>query len=171
MRRLVIPFTTVLAAITLMMAAPTANATSAKTLTFEVDLTSQGTTLHNLPGDIVYGWNHLAGSTTWGRRSAELEFLGSVNYVDGNGPFGGMVTVTKSNGAQLAFSVSGWATSPANQKGTANARFTGSLEVIGGAGAYDGATGTGTMSGYRKAALGSPVHLVFSVTVAQAPGK
>ena len=54
-----------------------------------------------------------------------------------------------------------------NQSGTANTRFQGTLTVIGGSGPYRGATGTGTMNGFRKSALGSPVQLSFSVTVQQ----
>ena len=137
-----------------------------KELVFEVDLVSQGTTLHTLPGGIVYGWNHLEGPTSWGKKRADLEFLGNVDYVDGTGPFNGFVTVTRSDGTQLALSVTGWATAPAG-KGTANAKFRGTVSVIGGSGPYAGATGSGTMQGYRKAALGSPVELTFSVTVQQ----
>lgn len=137
-----------------------------KELVFEVDLVSQGTTLHTLPGGIVYGWNHLEGPTSWGKKRADLEFLGNVDYVDGTGPFNGFVTVTRSDGTQLALSVTGWATAPAGT-GTANAKFRGTVSVIGGSGPYAGATGSGTMQGYRKAALGSPVELTFSVTVQQ----
>lgn len=137
-----------------------------KNLTFEVDFVSAGTTLTSLPGGITYGWNDLQGPTTWGAKSASVRFLGNVDYVDGTGPFGGYVTVTRSDGTQLAFSVSGWATAPAGD-GTSNAKFRGTITVIGGTGPYAGATGTGTMAGYRKSALGSPVELAFSVTVQQ----
>jgi hypothetical protein len=134
-------------------------------LTFNVDLVSAGTTLTTLPGDITYGWNDLRGPTRWGRSTADMRFLGSVDYVDGTGPFGGFVTVTRADGVSIAFSVTGWATSPAKQKGTANARFRGTLTIIGGTGPYAGAKGTGTMAGYRKAALGSPVELTFTAVV------
>ena len=45
------------------------------------------------------------------------------------------------------------------------ARFTGALEVIGGTNAYARATGIGTMTGTRAAAIGSPVKLVFRLHV------
>ena len=141
-------------------------AAKAKTLTFEVDLVSSGTTLETLPGDITYGWNDLGGPTRWGKRSAQMRFLGSVDYVDGTGPFNGLVTIIRSDGTRLGLSVSGWATTPP-EKGTANATFAGTVRVIGGSGAYAGATGTGTMRGYRKAALGSPVEMTFSLVVQQ----
>lgn len=144
-----------------------AQAAKSKNLVFNVDLTSSGTTLETLPGEITYGWNDLRGPTRWGKKDAALRFLGSVDYVNGTGPFGGFVTVTRADGVKLAFSVSGWATTPADQEGTANATFRGTVTVIGGTGPYAKATGTGTMEGYRKAALGSPVELTFSVTVQQ----
>ncbi|MFM8238785.1 MAG: hypothetical protein ACKOAW_00545, partial [Actinomycetota bacterium] len=80
-------------------------------------------------------------------------------------PFGGLITITRGDGVKLGLSVSGWATAPADQAGTANATFRGTVSIIGGSGPYTGATGVGTMSGYRKAALGSPVQLTFSLTV------
>lgn len=143
-----------------------AQAAKSKTLVFDVDLTSAGTTLETLPGDITYGWNDLQGPTRWGKSSAQMRFLGNVDYVSGTGPFGGFVTVTRADGVKIAFSVSGWSTSP-ETSGTANATFRGTLTVIGGTGPYAKATGTGTMQGYRKAALGSPVELTFSVVVQQ----
>jgi hypothetical protein len=142
-----------------------AQAARTTTLTFNVDLVSTGTTLQTLPGDITYGWNDLQGPTRWGKSSAQMRFLGSVDYVDGTGPFGGFVTVTRADGVSIAFSVTGWATTPSDEEGTANARFRGTLTVIGGTGPFAGAKGTGTMKGYRKAALGSPVELSFTAVV------
>ncbi len=156
--------TAALVAIASLAGAP-AQAAKAKTLVFNVGLTSSGTTLETLPGEVTYGWNDLNGPTRWGKSSAQVRFLGSVDYVDGTGPFGGFVTITRADGVKLAFSVSGWATTPADEKGTADATFRGTLTVIGGTGPYAKATGTGTMRGQRKAALGSPVGLSFSVVV------
>lgn len=156
----------VLAAASLVtLAGAPAHAAKSKTLAFDVDLTSAGTTLETLPGGVTYGWNDLRGPTRWGGSPAQLRFLGNVDYVNGTGPFGGFVTVTRSDGVKIAFSVSGWSTSPQDQEGTSNAKFRGTLTVIGGTGPYAKATGTGTMSGFRKAALGSPVELTFLVTV------
>ena len=144
---------------------PTASAKSkAKTLTLSVDFTSTQTELTSLPGDITYGWNHLVGPTTWGKRTAQTTFLGSVDYINGSGAFDGFVTFVRSDGATLALAVNGYATSP-DTPGTANTTFNGAIRVIGGSGAYKGARGSGTMTGYRKAALGSPVQLTFTITV------
>ncbi len=147
------------------VAAPAASADSkVKTLVFTVDFTSTDTDLTTLPGDITYGWNHLVGPTRWGKKRADSVFLGSVDYINGSGGFGGFVTFTRSDGTRLSLSVDGWATSP-DTPGTANTAFNGAVRVIGGSGAYKGARGSGTMTGYRKADLGSPVQLTFTVTV------
>lgn len=159
-----------LAAAAALIAVPVAGAPAAsakskeKTLTLAVDFTSTRTELTSLPGDITYGWNHLVGPTTWGKRTAQTTFLGSVDYVNGSGAFDGFVTFVRSDGATLSLSVDGWATSP-DTPGTANTTFNGAIRVIGGSGAYKGARGSGTMTGYRKAALGSPVQLTFTITV------
>jgi hypothetical protein len=152
---------------TMGLMAPTAQAAKSTTLTFNVDLTSAGTTLETLPGGVTYGWNDLRGPTRWGKRAAHMRFLGSVDYVNGTGPFTGFVTVTRADGVKIALSVSGWSTSPPREQGTADARFRGTVTVIGGTGPFARATGSGTMEGRRKAALGSPVQLKFSVVVQQ----
>ncbi|MFM7598858.1 MAG: hypothetical protein ACKO70_10895 [Actinomycetota bacterium] len=166
MRRVALFFSiAVLTAAALIGAAPAQAKATTKNLTFAVDLTSSGTVLETLPGDITYGWNDLRGPTRWGKQDASMRFLGSVNYVSGTGPFGGLITITRADGVKLGLSVSGWATSPSEDAGTANAKFHGTVTVIGGSGPYAGATGVGTMRGFRKAALGSPVTLTFSLTV------
>lgn len=166
MRRVALFFSiAVLTAAALIGAAPAQAKATTKNLTFAVDLTSSGTVLETLPGDITYGWNDLRGPTRWGKQDASMRFLGSVDYVSGTGPFGGLITITRADGVKLGLSVSGWATSPSEDAGTANAKFHGTVTVIGGSGPYAGATGVGTMRGFRKAALGSPVTLTFSLTV------
>ena len=56
-------------------------------LTFTTVVTSQANTLTKLPGGHVFGWNDLAGPTTWGGQAATLDFLATVNYVDDSGPY------------------------------------------------------------------------------------
>lgn len=147
------------------LAAPHALAAKPKTLVFDVDLVSAGTTLETLPGGVTYGWNDLRGPTRWGKRAAAMRFLGSVDYVNGTGPFNGFVTVTRADGVKIALAVTGWSTTPPREQGTADARFRGSVTVIGGTGPFARATGSGSMEGSRKAALGSPVKLTFSLVV------
>jgi hypothetical protein len=138
--------------------------TITRELTFASTFESVDTELTELPGDVVYGWNHLRGKTRWGSRTAVMDFLGDVDYIDGSGPFGGFVTVIHPNGSKLAMRVTGTATSPPGP-GTKDATFTGTIRVIGGSGRFAGATGHGTMSGSRTAALGGKVQLVFEVRV------
>ena len=165
MRRLALALAPALVVTALIGASPAQSATTSKDLTFKAQLMSAGTVLETLPGDITYGWNDLRGPTRWGKQDATLRFLASVNYVSGTGPFGGPVTITRADGTKLALSVNAWATTPSGQSGTANATFRGTVTIIGGSGAYAGATGTGTLKGYRKAALGSPARFTFALTV------
>lgn len=151
-------------ALSLPATASAGDRTVTRTLTFTSTVTSVGTELNELPGDIVYGWNHLTGKTRWGKRSATMDFLGDVDYVDGSGPFGGFVTITHRNGTQLAWRVFGEAVSPPGP-GTKDATFTGTVRVIGGSGRFTGATGVGSMTGSRSASLGGAVTLTFTVTV------
>jgi hypothetical protein len=151
-------------ALTTIPAASAGDAIVTRNLTFATTFTSVGTDLTTLPGDIVYGWNDLRGRTKWGKRSARVKFLGSVDYIDGSGPFGGFVTITRTDGTKLALQVAGEATSPPGP-GTKDTTFSGPVQVIGGTGKFAGATGSGTMTGSRTAALGGAVQLVFTVHV------
>lgn len=152
------------AALLLGAVAPAEAATKSQRIELRGDFTSKGTTLATLPGGITYGWNHLVAGTRWAGQDATIDFLGDVSYVNGSGPFNGYITVTRADGATLGLRVQGSALSLATT-GTADARFSGNVTVIGGAGAYDGATGIGTMTGTRQAALGSPVQLTLRLTV------
>ncbi|MFM8772349.1 MAG: hypothetical protein ACKOFP_00645, partial [Actinomycetota bacterium] len=108
MRRAALSFSiAVLTAAALIGAAPAQAKATTKNLTFAVDLTSSGTVLETLPGDITYGWNDLRGPTRWGKQDASMRFLGSVDYVSGTGPFGGLITITRGDGVKLGLSVSG----------------------------------------------------------------
>ena len=147
-----------------LVATSPAQAAQTKHLKFTLTVTSTNTTLHTMPGDVTYGWNRLVGKTTWGKRAARVEYLGQVSYVDGSGPFGGFVTITRAGGTSIGFMVTGLAMSPPTA-GTDQTRFRGTIEVLGGTGGYEGATGIGIMTGYRKAALGSPVTLTFDLDV------
>lgn len=144
--------------------APAQAATRSERIELRTVFSSTGTTLQKLPGGITYGWNHLVAGTKWGGQDATVDFLGDVSYVNGTGPFNGYITITRADGATLGLRVAGSALSLASA-GTSDARFSGNVTVIGGDGPYAGATGIGTMTGSRAAALGSPVTMTFRLTV------
>ena len=134
-------------------------------LTLTTTLTSTDTTLQSLPRGHTYGWNSLSGTTAWGRRPAAVHFLGDVDYVDGSGPFGGYVTITRANGVRLGFRVSGSSLALPQASGLARALFTGSLDVIEGTGPFRGAHGIGTLVGSRSSRIGEPVRMTFTLTI------
>jgi hypothetical protein len=140
-------------------------ASSVTSLTFTTTMTSIETNLQTLPGGHTYGWNHFTGTTTWGNQSATIVFLGDVDYVNGSGPFGGYVTVTRADGTKLAFTTKGNALAEDKATDGIAARFASSLEVIGGTNAYARATGIGTMTGTRASEIGSPAKFVFKLSV------
>jgi len=118
---------------------------------------------------VVYGWNLLVG-TGEGREAAgssnvpvEVEMLGNVAYLDGNGEFFGFVTFVFDDGDSVATRMIGEARS---QPDTSDAVFEADLEVLGGTGRFDTVTGTGTFTGSRTAALGGAVDAGFELRLA-----
>ena len=147
----VIPFSLAVPAVG--AAAPEPRAAVVKNLDFTVSLHLAETDVHSLPDDVSYGQSRLIGTTTWGRRHATVEWLCSHVSDGGAGPSNDLVTITRTDGAVLALSVTGWVSS---------GRLHGTVEVIGGKGRYRGAEGTGTARGRQGTA-------VLSLTVTQ-PG-
>lgn len=121
-----------------------------KTLTFDVALHPVDGDVHTLPGDVTYGQSRLAGTTTWGRRTAHVEWMCSHISDGGTGPTQDLVTITRSDGAVLALAITGW---------VSDGTLTGTVDVIGGKGRYRGATGTGTVTGRSGKA-----HLALTVS-------
>ena len=145
--------------------APAHAASSVTNLTFTTNMASVETYLESLPGGHTYGWNHFTGTTMWGNQAADVVFLGDVNYVNGSGPFGGYVTVTRADGTKLAFTTKGNALAENKATDGIAARFTAALQVIGGTNDFARATGIGTMTGTRASALGSPARFTFRLSI------
>ena len=139
---------------------PASAAGRTSTIVLHTTMTSTGTTLQTQPGGHVYGWNNLNGTTTWGNQSATIQLLADVNYVNGSGSFGGYVTITRADGTVLSLRLTGNAVAAPDRT-----TFAGGLSLFQGTGRYSGALGTGTMRGFRTAALGSPVDLTFTITL------
>jgi len=138
-----------------LMSTPVQAQPTAKTLVFDVALQPVASDDYELPGDVTYGQGRLIGTTTWGRRTATVDWMCSHIATDGTGPVSDLVTITRSDGAVLALAISGW---------VSGGRLRGTVEVIGGKGAYRGATGTGTVVGRSGEAR-------LSLTVTQGGGR
>jgi hypothetical protein len=131
------------------------------------DLESQSRTLHNVgaDGSITHGWNELVGTATVDGQPVAVELLGNVSYVKGAGPIFGFVTFTFADGSTLGVQFQGAATVSSGGDETS---FATTLGVLGGTGRYASATGTGTFTGTRKAALGTTVAATFDLTISGA---
>jgi hypothetical protein len=138
--------------------------TTGTTSTWKVSLTSQDKKLHTVgPNDSrTYGWNQLVGTTALDGKRVEVELLGNVNYTNGSGPWFGFITLTSADGT-LGFKVHGDAKVDPSTKDTA---FTGSMDVIGGTGAWATTTGSATLTGQRLDALGGQVDFDVTMTLA-----
>ena len=124
---------------------------AAKVLVFDVSLQPAGSDVYALPEEVSYGQGRLVGTTTWGKRSATVDWMCSHVSSAGTGPAHDLVTITRSDGAVLALAVTGWVD---------QGKLRGTVDVIGGKGAYRGATGTGTVEGVEGEAT-------ISLTVSQ----
>jgi hypothetical protein len=146
------------------LATPVGQGANGTALALTTDLESQSRTLHTAgAGDsVVYGWNLLTGTATLAGAPVQVEMQGNVSYVEGSGPFFGFVTYTFADGSTLGVQMQGAATASA---GGSNTEFAATLGVVGGTGRYVHATGTGTFTGSRKAALGTTVAATFDLTI------
>ncbi|MCW5942109.1 MAG: hypothetical protein KIS66_07745 [Fimbriimonadaceae bacterium] len=138
-------------------------------LVFTVDTTSADRFVRTADpaGRKVYGVNRLVGSATVDGHTVEVETLGTVNYLDGNGPIGGFLTVTFDDGSAIAFVVKGTSVSDPD---TTNAVFNADLELIGGKGRYDRPFGRGRFRGERRSELGGAVRFDVQIEVSARAG-
>ena len=139
---------------------------NAETVEFPVTLTSAESRLLKVgPQDQhTYGWNKLVGSSTFKNQSISVEMLGNVDYDNGNGPFIGFVTLTTTPNNTIGMRMDGSAT----VRSDGSTALSGTFTVIGGTGNFVNVVGNGTMEGSRKAAVGSPVELVFKLNLSGA---
>jgi len=140
--------------------------TSADAQVITVQLTSQDRVLHTVgPGESkIYGSNHLTGEGTLdGTGDVQVEMLATVNYTNGSGDFGGVITFTFADGSTLGVVMVNGAAEAATD--TTEATFHSGLRVIGGTGAMVDAAGSGTFVGTRKEALGGAVEATFTLSI------
>lgn len=107
----------------------------------------------------VFGWNLLVGPSTFQGEPVEVRLQGSVEYVNGSGPFGGFLRIVAEDGSQLALQVNGQATK------TEATTFDGRMDFIGASGRYADLIAAGRFTGSRQAQVGSPVVVELELTV------
>lgn len=129
---------------------------------YSVDTTAQTTNIKQLNGGTaVSGTNRLTGTATLNGDPIDVEVLANVAYHNGSGPFFGFIDITLPDDSILSMRMDGTAARDSEGKTVFEAK----LEVVGGTGVYENTTGRGTFTGFRNAALGSPVHLDISAAV------
>lgn len=137
---------------------------SSGTATNEVvvaDMTSAASELYSVGPDDrrVFGWNLLTGPATFQGEPVEVRLQGSVEYLDGNGPFGGFLRIVAADGSQIALQLNGQATK------TDITTFDGRMDFIGASGRYADLIAGGTFTGTREAEVGAPVKAQVDLTV------
>jgi hypothetical protein len=149
------------------LATPVGTGATGTALHLTTDLASQARTLLNAGpnGSVTYGWNRLTGTATLDGKPVAIDMLGNVNYKAGNGPFFGFITFTFDDRSTLAVSMQGQAVQAPDGSSTVAA----TLGIFSGTGKYEKATGTGTFTGSRPAAVGATVGSTFDVKVATSP--
>lgn len=110
-------------------------------------------------GERVFGWNLLVGPSTFQGEPVQVRLQGSVEYVNGSGPFGGFLRIVAEDGSQLALQVNGQATK------TEATTFDGRMDFIGASGRYADLIAAGRFTGTRQDQVGSPVVVELDLTV------
>ncbi|MCC5951441.1 MAG: hypothetical protein JJU45_05030 [Acidimicrobiia bacterium] len=133
--------------------------------TVEAVLTSAESKLGEVgpDGRVVYGWNNLVGEGTGTGSLADgpvgVDMLGNVHYTDGSGDFFGFITFDFGDGDTLAVRMDGRAQAATD---TSDAVLDADLEIIGGTGSLEDASGVGRFEGGRPDRLGGAVEGTYS---------
>ena len=150
-----------------LLASPLASSAGAATITkrvvkVEASMASQQKITHTVSpnGRRVYGFNLLLGRDERGSNPIDVEILGNVNYLKGNGPFFGFITFTAKDGSTLGVQMVGKARLLPNGTDTL---VSAPVKVIGGTGRWLHAAGKGTFTGSRTAALGADIESKFVI--------
>ncbi|MEI8058430.1 MAG: hypothetical protein WCI29_13615 [Actinomycetes bacterium] len=143
-----------------MSLAPTGS-THEVTFSSSITSTEKHTTAVGPHGEALYGSVLEGGPTTFDGQSATIDMNVLVDYVSGNGPFVGLMTITMADGSTLGFTMVGNTVASAD---TSDATFVSSLTVIGGTKMYENASGSGSWSGSRKHAFGTAVSMDATIS-------
>ena len=133
--------------------------------TVNVEMPSVAKTLYKVGKDdtVTYGANQLVGSATVLGQPATVEILGSVNYINGSGPFTGFLTVTWADASSIGFSILGTAT----QETDGSSKIVSSMDYIGGSGTYVDTQVQGKFTATRSAEVGTPIMTELTLEVLQ----
>ncbi len=133
--------------------------------TVNVEMPSVAKTLYKVgkDGTVTYGANQLVGSATVLGQPATVEILGSVNYINGSGPFTGFLTVTWADASSIGFSILGTAT----QETDGSSKIVSSMDYIGGSGTYVDTQVQGKFTANRTAEVGTPIMTELTLEVLQ----
>jgi hypothetical protein len=121
------------------------------------------------PGDITFytlgskqfGVGRIASIVDIDGHQVMFEVLVSLEYTNGSGPFTGFVSLFWMNGDAVACRYDGVVVRDAN----GDSQWNSNLHVINGSGSLVGATGGGTLSGFRTASLGGSVQYTVDLTI------
>lgn len=135
-----------------------ARAGSHATIIVRTNLVSKGKLTESV-GSLTYGLLHRVDSHPTG--AIYVNFLASVYYHNGNGPWTGFARIQFSRTSSIVVRMSGMTTTALSGAMSLHA----SLRVIAGTGTYSAATGTGVFEGTRTSVLTSPLQGVFDLHV------
>ena len=114
----------------------------------------------------TYGFNVLEGTTRINDVLVRVRNLGTVDYTNGSGKFGGFVELVWSDGTTLGMRQDGTATFDEEKEKTS---FEADLNVIDGSGTAAGTSGSGSWTGTRKTSLGGAVTMKVRLNLVNAP--
>jgi hypothetical protein len=117
-------------------------------------------------GPEQFGVGRLASIVDIDGQQVTFEVLVSLEYIDGSGPFTGFLSLLWPNGDAVTCRYEGVVV----RDDSGDSRWNSILHVIDGSGSLTGATGVGTVSGFRSVALGGSVEYTVSLTIQRQSG-
>jgi len=120
-----------------------------------------GDTTFYTVGQRQFGVGRLASIVDIGREQVTFEVLVSLEYTNGSGPFTGFISLFWPNGDAVACRYEGVVVRDA----AGDSQWNSIVHVIDGGGSLTGATGVGTVSGFRSVALGGSVEYTVDLTI------
>jgi len=120
-----------------------------------------GDTTFYTVGQEQFGVGRLASIVDIDGEQVTFEVLVSLEYIDGSGPFTGFLSLFWPNGDAVVCRYEAVVV----RDDDGNSRWKSSLHVIDGSGSLTGATGVGTVSGFRSVALGGSVEYTVDLTI------